>query len=91
MLQESVQFANISATTAPFALIGGMYGVAAVATWGGGSATFEQLGPDGTTWLTVFSFTANDGETYYLTPGSYRFEVATATAVYLSVTRVPIC
>lgn len=82
-------FSNISATTAAFKLNGGTYGVAAVGTWGGGSATLQTLGPDGTTWLTAATaFSANGYETAILSPGQYRFAVATATAVYVSIARV---
>lgn len=84
-------FSNISADTAEFALTGGVYVVDAVATWGGGSITLERLGPDGTTWLTaVTALTANGvSAASALPPGQYRVAVATATAVYVTVVRVP--
>lgn len=82
-------FTNISATTAAFALIGGLYAVDIVATWSAGSVTFQKLAPDGSTWIAVNAFTANDSETYYLSAGSYRFSVVTATAVYAIATRIP--
>jgi hypothetical protein len=88
---QAVKFANISATTAAFELKGGLYQVSVVATWNStGTVTIEQLGPDGATWLTVHvAFSANGGDTIFLPPGQYRFEIATATAVYASVVTVP--
>lgn len=88
---ESVKFENISATTAGFQLRGGKYGIAALGTWGGGSATLEALGPDGSTYLTAATaISANGVATVDLPPGQYRFAIATATAVYLSITRIPV-
>jgi hypothetical protein len=89
---ESKSFSNISANTAAFALKGGKYGVAAIATWGGGSAKLQVLGPDGSTYLSVSSgtdFSANGYATIDLPPGQYRFTIATATAIYLFCTSVP--
>jgi hypothetical protein len=88
---EAVAFQNISATTAPFQLHGGRYSAAAVATWGGGSAKLQILGPDGATYLSVASttdFSANGFATVDLPPGQYRFTIATATAVYCEVAQV---
>lgn len=90
---EGQSFANISATTAAFYLKGGYYMVAAVATWGGGNAELQSLGPDGTTWLsapTALKLTANGMIAGYLPPGQYRFAITTATAVYCNVAGVPI-
>jgi hypothetical protein len=87
---ESKQFSNIAATTAQFTLKGGKYGVAVVATFGGGSVILQGLSLDGTTFVTVVaSFTAAGYATCDLPPGQYRFTIATATAVYASVTSVP--
>jgi hypothetical protein len=73
-----------------FGLDGGLYQATAVASWSAGSATLEQLGPDGTTWLSVATaLSANGGVTLYLPPGKYRWTIATATAVYVMVTRIP--
>ena len=71
--------------------IGGLYQVAAVdGTWGGGSAVLEQLNPDGLTWLTISTpITADGGQQLYLPPGGYRWTVATATGLTLSVVRIP--
>lgn len=88
---ESVKFANIAATTAAFTLKGGRYGLAAIATWGGGSVILETLGPDGSTYLsTGTTFSANGYATVDLPPGTYQVVIATATAVYFSASSVPI-
>jgi hypothetical protein len=89
---ESKAFSNIAANTAAFTLKGGKYAVAVVATFGGGSVKFQTLGPDGTTWLSVASatdLTAAGDATVDLSPGQYRFTIATATAVFASVSSVP--
>lgn len=82
---------NISASTAAFPLLGGLYGVDVVATFGGGSVTLQRLSADGSTYVTALTaFTAAGYGTVYLPPGSYRLTVATASAIYASVTRIPI-
>lgn len=87
---ESKQFSNISATTAQFTLKGGKYAVSAVATFGGGSVTLQGLAFDLTTFVTVVAaFTAAGYAVIDLPPGQYRFTIATATAVFCSVTSVP--
>lgn len=87
---EAVKNPNISATTSAFELDGGLYQVVISATWGGGNAVLTKLGPDGTTYISVSdTFTANGGNTLYLSPGRYRWEITTATAVYAEVIRVP--
>jgi len=83
---------SISASTAAFQLRGGKYAVAAVATFGGGSVKLQALGPDGSTYLSVASatdFSAAGYGTVDLPAGQYRFTIATATAVYASVYRIP--
>lgn len=83
---------NVSATTDPFELKGGKYGAAVVATFGGGSVKLQMLGPDGSTYVSVASatdFTAAGYGTVDLPPGKYRWTVATATAVYAVVCRIP--
>lgn len=88
---ESVLFSNISTTTAAFALRGGRYNVDAVATFGGGTVTLQRLGPDTTTWLTaVTAFSASGTQLADLASGNYRFAIATATAVYAAIVRIPI-
>lgn len=83
---------NISATSSAFQLAGGLYAADAVATFGGGSVKLQALGPDGSTYVSVSSgtdFTAAGYAVVYLPPGTYRWTIATATAVYASVRRVP--
>lgn len=92
---DGTQITNLSAAAAQaatFSLSGGKYAVAAVATWGGGSAKLQILGPDAATYLSVSSatdFTANGYATVDLPPGAYRFTCATASAIYAHVRRVP--
>lgn len=90
---DGKSFSNISASTAQFTLKGGYYMMAAVATWGGGNVELQMLGPDGSTYLsapTALKLTANGMIAGYLPQGQYRFTVTTATALYCSVTGVPI-
>jgi hypothetical protein len=80
-----------SASSGTFQLQGGYYCLAASATWGGGSATLEMLGPDGVTFIaTALLLSANGLILGYLPAGQYKIVVATATAVYASVQSVPI-
>jgi hypothetical protein len=87
---QSIQFSNISATTAAFTLKGGDYGLTVTATFGGGNVQLQILGPDGTTWLAVgAAITANGFVSQTLPPGQYRFAITTATAVFVALTSVP--
>lgn len=68
---------------------GGRYQVTVLGT-GFGTITFQQLGPDGATYLNVDNdYVANSGWVYDLPPGTYKFVVVTTTVVSLSVARVP--
>ncbi len=88
-LNENTYFENISATTAAFTLKGGSYGITAKATWGGGSVTLQKLSRDGTNYVTALTaFTADGYQTVTLPPGTYRFLVATASAIYLEMTAI---
>jgi hypothetical protein len=90
---DSKLFSNIAATTAAFALKGGYYMVAVVATFGGGNVELQMLGPDQSTFLsapTALKLSAAGTIAGYLPPGQYKFVVTTATAVYCSVAGVPI-
>ena len=71
---DAFRYKNVgSGTYGPFVLFGGIYQVSFVG-FTGGSAVLNQLGPDGTTYLSVSnSFTANGGDTIYLPPGQYQF------------------
>jgi hypothetical protein len=85
-------FSNISATTAAFPLKGGAYGVAVQATFGGGSVKLQIQAADGSTYLSVSSasdFSAAGYTSLSLPPGQYRFTIATASAVYAEVARIP--
>ena len=82
-------FANILATPADFTLRGGLYGVSAKATWGGGSATLQRLSIDGSTYVTVLTaFTATGYATVSLPPGTYRLAVTTATALFAEIVQL---
>lgn len=86
---EKAQFSNISATPATFTLRGGCYGVMVKATWGGGSVTLQRLSLDGTTYVTVLTAFSADGYAPVNLPGgTYRFLVATATAIYVEIESV---
>lgn len=89
---ESVIYSNISANTADFQLRGGKYGMSCVATFGGGSIKLQKKGADGTTYQSVSSgtdFTAAGYATVDVPPGNYRLTIATASAVYADVCRIP--
>jgi hypothetical protein len=82
-------------TTAPassFTLRGGKYGVAIQGTMGGAGAspTVQILGPDGSNYITVTTFTQAAFTTFDLFAGTYRLVIGTATAVYFEIVRIPI-
>jgi hypothetical protein len=88
---ESIQFSNISATTAQFQVKGGYYAITVHATFGGGNVQLQTLALDGSTWLLMgSSITADGTQIYQLPPGPYRIAIATATGVYAALTRVPL-
>lgn len=81
---------GISATTAAFALAGGLYGIDYMATWGGGSVTLQKLLGDTTTYVTAATaFAANGYVTVNLPAGTYKLAVATASGVYVQIVRIP--
>lgn len=85
-------FSNIAASTAAFVLRGGSYGVSVVATFGVGSVKLQRLALDGSTYVSMSSttdFTAAGGAVVNLPQGTYRFTIATATAVYAEVQGIP--
>lgn len=89
---QSKTYSNISANTAAFELAGGCYVIDTIATWNStGTVTLQRLGPNQSGYLTAATAISADGVTsgLVLPPGTYRFAVATATAVYVSITRVP--
>ena len=92
MATDAKSFSNISADTGAFTLQGGLYAFIASATWGGGAVKLQALSLDGATWIDVpnASLTANGFLTpLYLPGGQYQVDVATATAVYVSVVNIP--
>lgn len=87
---ESIQFNGIAATTAGFSIKGGIYGLTQIAT-GAGSIMLQNLAADGSTWVNAMTAITTTTNTLLiqLPPGQYRFLIATFTAIYLSLTRVP--
>lgn len=88
---EAVQFSNIAATTPAFALRGGRYSFMSKST-GTGTIDLKILLPDGVTWQAVatqITVTAGYQGSIDLPPGQYRIEIATFTAVYTAVCRIP--
>ena len=86
---NSVAFTNISATTAAFTLPRGQYGVTVTATFGGGNVALQRLAADGSTYVTCLTaFTAAGYATVSLPPGSFKFAVTTATAVYVEISAI---
>jgi hypothetical protein len=86
---DGQRFSNISAATGSFPLSGGSYGVTVTATFGGGSIALQRQAADDSTWITCLTpFTTAGYASVNLPNGTYRFGVATATAVYADI--VPI-
>lgn len=82
---------NQSASGNAFRLTGGIYLLECTATFGGGSVTLQKVGPDGVTLVNAATpFTTNGTQTAYLPLGQYQWTVATATAVYTQLARVPL-
>jgi hypothetical protein len=90
--QESVKVAtNAAAGTYTFELRGGRYAVEFAGT-GTGTVDVKGLGPDLTTFIPVgvTQITATTGyQVVELPPGQYEAIIATFTANYLTLTRVP--
>ena len=86
---EITQAVNVSATPASFKLRGGQYGVTVKATFGGGSVTLQRLAVDAVSYVTCLTaFTADGYASVNLPSGTYRFLIATATAVYADVVSI---
>lgn len=83
-------FSNIGATTAAFELKGGKYAIASTAT-GAGTMGLQMVGPDGVTLVPVHAVfaTTNGYAVVDLPPGQYKYFIATFTAVYAAICRVP--
>jgi hypothetical protein len=101
--QEAIKFnaevgaagVAFTATSAAFTLrLGGLYQVSwACVTWNSATSTLEQLGPDGTTYLTVSTAqSANGGQSLYLAPGIYKFLVTGTPTTDISavLTRISV-
>lgn len=89
---ESKKVENISATTAAFQLKGGKYGVALVGA-NFGTAKLQIQAFDFTTYVSVAAGTDFGANGYYvvdLPPGQYRWTVATADAIYATITSIPL-
>lgn len=82
---------NAAASSQQISLLGGMYQISVLANFNAGHVTLMQLGPDGTTFLSVTDdFVANGGDTIYLPNGIYQVVVSLATAVFLSLVRIQL-
>lgn len=85
---------------------GGKFQVSVVATniSGTNNVELQVLGPDGSTWLSIYDafnnagteadlkvgvFGANGAKNLDLAPGQYRFVMTTATALFANISRVP--
>lgn len=90
--QESVKpFVNAAAGTALFELRGGRYAITFSGT-GTGTVDVKGLAGDGVTYVAVgvTQITATAGyQVVELPPGQYEAVIATFTANYLTITRVP--
>jgi hypothetical protein len=81
-----VLLSNASATSTPVLWPGGKGTFLASATFGGGTVKLQVMGPDGTNYIDVgtdTTLTAAGGGRSYI-----RANVATATAVYATVSQV---
>ena len=83
----SLIFTNISASTSPFQLLGGTYGMTATAAaWASGSVTLQILSADQLTWINASTaFSANGFSTGHLVNGIYRVMVAGIANGYVSI------
>ena len=90
--QDAQLYSNL--TTAPatsFKLKGGLYGIAVQGTIGvGGQPSVQVLGPDGSNYITVASFTQAAYQTVDLIAGTFRLVIGTATAIYAEIVRIPV-
>lgn len=92
--QEGVApFVNAApGTSAQFELRGGRYAFMFIGT-GAGTVDLKALGPDGATLVPcgLTQITATVGyQVVDLPPGQYKVVIATFTANYVSITRVPV-
>lgn len=88
---ERVVFQNQAAgTIGPFTLRGGSYWIETAST-GTGTIDLKKLGPDGSTFTArITQIVATAGQqTISLPPGTYEWVIATFTANYLEISRIP--
>lgn len=88
---ERIVQSNIAAGTGTaFSLRGGSYWIESKST-GTGTIDLQKLGPDGSTYTArITQITATAGQqTISLPPGTYRWVIATFTANYLEISRIP--
>ena len=88
---EHLVQSNVAAgTIGPFTLRGGSYWIETKST-GSGTIDLKKLGPDGSTYTArITQITATAGQqTVSLPPGSYEWVIATFTANYTEITRIP--
>jgi hypothetical protein len=87
--KNAATFSGISADTAAFNLEAGNYGVTVIGTFGGGSVTLQRLAADASTYVTCLTaFTAAGYATVLIPSGTYKFDVVTATGVYVDITAI---
>ena len=98
---QGIKAKNVTAPGSAVELKGGKYMLIASGTWNTtGTVGIDALSADGSTWCPVVMYTSDGGSltaikgangtaVMDLAPGQYRLNVATVTAVYASLTRVP--
>lgn len=88
--QDHFSLSNVAAGTYKFNLRGGSYWVEFLGT-GNGTVDLKKLAPDGSTYSArITQITATVGQqTISLPPGLYEVVIATFTANYFEVTRIP--
>lgn len=74
-----------------FTLLGGAYVLDAVANFNSGTITLQRLGPDGATYITAATALSASGTSgsLALPPGKYKIAAASASALSVSVIRIP--
>lgn len=87
---DRFKLSNVAAGTYPVVLRGGSYWFEFNGT-GSGTVDLKKLGPDGTTYTArATQVTATVGQqTISLPPGQYQVVIATFTANYVEITRIP--
>lgn len=92
--RDAKLISNVAAaavTADVFTLEGGAYGITVMAT-SFGTVTLQKRAADNSTYVNVSSdtaFVANGYTSIALPAGTYRFNSATVTAVYIAVDRIP--